>query len=265
MNLIKKHLVVACVVLAGTSTLFAQDTARELKSLVDMRASSLDGEMRDHGYSLHDTNKSGYDSYQNWWNSSLNKCVTTRVSDGRVKSIVNTLPADCGKNSNSNSHHNNHNNSHNNSSYNRNAQYSDLNGWVSTSAYSELESRGFRQVKEHQDSGKTYRLWKNNRSKQCVKTTSINKRISSIVDSNNCDESSSSHNSYKDSEYKDLKGWPATSAYSELESRGFRQTKEHQDNGKTYRIWSKHSSHQCVKTLSENKRITEIYATDKCD
>ncbi len=63
----------------------------------------------------------------------------------------------------------------------------------------------------------------------------------------------------------DLKGWGALRAYDELEARGFREVKNFSSSGKTYRVWYNHQTNQCVKTLSEHKKITQIMRSTHCN
>lgn len=53
-------------------------------------------------------------------------------------------------------------------------------------AYAQLRSRNFNEQKSHQEGGNTYKVWYNNRNNQCIKTTSRDKRITSIVNSTHC-------------------------------------------------------------------------------
>ena len=60
-------------------------------------------------------------------------------------------------------------------------------GVSATLAYDKLKSRGFYQVKEFQSKeGKTYRVWYNNETNQCIKTISINKHIHDVLKSTHC-------------------------------------------------------------------------------
>ncbi|WP_455168711.1 hypothetical protein, partial [Aegicerativicinus sediminis] len=125
------------------------------------------------------------------------KCVTIRSYSGRIQSVVEAPNADCEKGSYT--HRNNDNRDYDrsyyhNNNYDDNYRYRrgeqrvhDLIGRSATWAYDELNDRGFREQKSHQDGGKTYRVFYNSRTDQCIKTLSENKRISKVMASNRCD------------------------------------------------------------------------------
>lgn len=91
-----------------------------MQDLVGDKATYLDQSMRDKGYKFISTSKGGDSSYQNWYNSSRNRCVTVKINDGRVESIVNSTLADCGKSNYNNNYNNSYNNSYNNNRYDNN-------------------------------------------------------------------------------------------------------------------------------------------------
>ncbi len=214
--------------------LFAQDVPRDLSNLVDIRANSLDSEMSRKGYEHIKTDKSTAGIYSYWWNNRRNKCAIARISDGRVKSIVATLPADCNKSYNSNSNYgynSNHRDDNQDQAYNRGyddakrdrsnrskiyssevqisaynrgyedgaggeanenenygnkEKFEDLDGWISPSAYAVLQTRGFTEVKDYNKDGKQHKLWWNNDTRQCVKTSSQDNKITKIASSSKC-------------------------------------------------------------------------------
>lgn len=169
-------------VLVSTSA-FAQSN---LQDLVGDKATYLDQTMRDRGYNFISTSKSDDSAYQNWFNRSTNTCVTIRVSDGRVQSVSNTPLSDCGVTNNSNYYNKGYNKAYNKNSGGGNFNYGYLNNQKATYAYSELRNNGFDEQKTHQQGGNTYKLWYSSSSNQCLKTTSRNEKISSIVVSTNC-------------------------------------------------------------------------------
>ena len=63
----------------------------------------------------------------------------------------------------------------------------------------------------------------------------------------------------------DLLGWGALDAYGELEARGFREIKHFSSSGKTYRVWYNHETNQCIKTLSQNKKISQVMRSTHCN
>lgn len=169
--------------------------AQNLQDLVGDKATYIDDSLRDRGYTFIKTNKSGDSSYQNWYNRNQNKCVTVKIYNGRVESIVKSPLEDCGKgrygnnNSYNNDYDNNYNNNrynNNNKSYNRDFKYGYLTGQRALYAYDELRKNGFNEQKTHQQGGNTYKVWYNNNTDQCLKTTSRDEKISSIVVSTHC-------------------------------------------------------------------------------
>ncbi|MQP24199.1 hypothetical protein GFJ94_03870 [Flavobacterium sp. LMO8] len=102
------------------------NTPRGMEDLIEMKGAYLDSEMQSRGFSFIATSKSGNDSYQNWYNSQKDECLSVRISDGRVKSIVkNSINFDCqshqessyGYNHKYNHKYNNNNNNNNSNNY----------------------------------------------------------------------------------------------------------------------------------------------------
>ncbi len=62
----------------------------------------------------------------------------------------------------------------------------------------------------------------------------------------------------------DLKGMAAIDAYEELMDRGFEKRKKQTYGGTTYGVWYNRETHQCIKTVSKNKRITDIMKSTHC-
>ncbi|MBU2951026.1 hypothetical protein KO493_09985 [Tamlana agarivorans] len=69
----------------------------------------------------------------------------------------------------------------------------------------------------------------------------------------------------KDVKVHDLVGRDALSAYDELNDRGFKEQKKYQDKGNTFRVWYNYRTHQCIKTLSQKRRIDRIYTSTHCN
>lgn len=112
----KNFMLQVAVLFIVTCVGFAQNN---LQDLVGDKATYLDQSMRDKGYKFISTSKGGDSSYQNWYSSSRNRCVTVKINDGRIESIVNSTLADCGK-SNYNNNYNSYNNNYNNNRYDDN-------------------------------------------------------------------------------------------------------------------------------------------------
>lgn len=182
-------------------------TPRDLEDLIGMRASYLDSEMRDRGYSYVSASKNSYSSTTTWYNDIKNKCVKCVVVNGEVNRIENNSSG-CYKNNynnySSNNYENNYYKNNNHYRYNTDNDYhsynhdyydntnynkqtvSDLVNRDAESAYSTLRDRGFDEVKKHTSNGKTYKVFYNSNTKQCIKTTSDNRRIRSIENSTHC-------------------------------------------------------------------------------
>lgn len=79
---------------------------------------------------------------------------------------------------------NNYNNHYNNS--NSYAKWRDLVGQGAVLAYNRLRNRGFQERKSHTAGSKTYRIWSNRSTGQCIKTLSVNKRIAEIMKTDRC-------------------------------------------------------------------------------
>lgn len=159
----------------------SQNTPRELRDLIDMRAAYLDDNMADKGYKFIKNEKSDSDSYSYYWNRNSNKCVVTRTSNGRVASIVNTPSSDCNKYDNHDGHnHSDHSNNHGG------IDIDELRGMKSKAAYASLEQHGYDNTKTFQEDDVTYKLWYNSKKDHCVKTYSKNYYIARIENSNNC-------------------------------------------------------------------------------
>jgi hypothetical protein len=82
---------------------------------------------------------------------------------------------------------NNSYNSRDSRKYGSHANVHDLMNIPALEAYDKLQDRGFSEVKNfHSKDGKTYRVWYNNETNQCIKTISIKKRIHDVLKSTHC-------------------------------------------------------------------------------
>ncbi len=197
------------LVLLFSVSLLAQSNARELQDLVGAKGSSAEYELENRGFVHVKTSKSNYDVYSYWWNWQKKKCISYHMENGRIQSVVNSMPFDCNKNSNGSAVHSNNNNysrynenyshkKYNNDNFNNSYQSRDSRGYNNHAdvhdlmkisapiAYDKLQERGFHLVKTAQGSGKTYKVWYNNETNQCIKTISINKHIHDVLKSTHC-------------------------------------------------------------------------------
>jgi hypothetical protein len=195
MKTIQKNVALLCTMFFMTVFAVAQNS--NFSDMIDMKGTYVNKEMSDRGYYFIKTEKSGDSAWQNWFSSSKNKCVTVKIRDGRVESVVNSTLEDCGKGRYSNGNNYNNYNNNNNSNKYKNNRYNNNNGNFSYGylsqkdavwAYDELTNNGFQLQKTHQQGGNTYKVWFNNNSNQCIKTTSRNKIISKIEPSSNCNQ-----------------------------------------------------------------------------
>lgn len=184
----KQHILLLAVLLLQ-AVVFGQDTAYELRDIVYMRGSSSEEVLKDRGYHLENVDKSSNGIYQNWWNSRKSQCVTVRLVDGRVRSVVKSPDFDCGKNGGSSSH----------SSYDRDdVNLSDLRGMDEPRASTRLQDHGYKVVKSYGSSVISL-YWLHERNDKCLLMTVHNDRVSAVtkVNSSLCSggSSSSSHHS----------------------------------------------------------------------
>ena len=70
--------------------------------------------------------------------------------------------------------------------YNSHADVHDLMKISAPLAYDKLQDRGFHLVKTAGGGSKTYKVWYNNETNQCIKTISINKHIHDVLKSTHC-------------------------------------------------------------------------------
>ena len=223
----KKNASLFCAMFLITLISFAQKD--NFDSLIDMKGTYLDQEMSNRGYQFVKTEKSGSDAYQNWFNGNKNKCVTVRVSDGRVKSIVDSPNADCNRGSQGNN-----NNQHGND------EFSSMIDMKGTYLDQEMKNRGYRFVKTEKSGNDAYQNWFNGNKNKCVTVRVSNGRVVSVVDSPNADCNKSAQHT-QSAEYKDLKGWVASSAYDVLQQRGYREVERYKKD-RLWIVWKHNNS-----------------------
>lgn len=100
---------VASLVMSVTIVSVAQNTPRELKDLVGIRASSGESELQRRGYTWVKTTEGSDRKWSNWWNNSKRLCITVATVNGRYDSIVDSPAFDCNRNNNDNNNNNNSN------------------------------------------------------------------------------------------------------------------------------------------------------------
>ena len=218
-----------------------------LQDLVGSKASSTEMDLESRGYRLISTNKSGYASYTTWWSDDKNKCISVKTEDGRTASIVRKSPADCGQygttaSSDYNSHDYNTHSSHYNSSLHEAAYEKGYNDGkykrgYNNHYYSDTETEGYAQGWQKGDAEK--------------------------VSGNN--NYNTGYTGYKAPvQYKDLKGWSASSAYDVLHKRGFREVERYKKD-RLWIVWEHNSTRKCIKTGEDGGKIREIEESEKCN
>lgn len=202
------------VAFALVFTIGYAQTPRELRGIDGMSYPDALRELRDEGYKLSNTSSSNGHFYQTFWNSRRGVCVTMHTYRNEIRSIRETPNGDCHKDRRGNElsgsrrwknddddndryyhsdrenrygRHDNDRHHDDRYSYGRGeVKVYDLVGRGATWAYDELRDRGFTEQKNHQNDGKTYRVFYNFRTHQCIKTLSKNKKIASIQNSTHC-------------------------------------------------------------------------------
>lgn len=223
------------------------------KNLWGMKAAFLDSELNKSGYYHIKTEKSGYDSYTYWWNSSKNKCISARTNNGLVASIVNTSLSDCNK-SNDNSHYERpaYNHSSHHSNYDeRHNQDKSLKMAFDRGFTDGLHNKPYHNP--YQDASSKFPEYAKGYGK------GVNQRA------DNTSYHSGKGGNHPHVTVTDLRGQNAEFAYSELKTRGFSEQRKHSSGDKTYRVFYNSKTQQCIKTTSISKRIVEIQNSTHCD
>ncbi|WP_274474465.1 beta/gamma crystallin-related protein [Mangrovimonas aestuarii] len=186
-----KLIAVIAFILLSTST-FGQQRAYNLDEIVDMRGGSAEEVLKDKGYRLEKVDKSTSGIYQNWWNSRRNECVTVKLVDGRVRSVVKSPDFDCDKDRSS---------SHNSHGYGDDVRLSDLSGMSESRASSMLQDKNYRVTKTGGNSNLTSLYWYRSRDNRCLIMFVKNDRVTSVTKTSTSLCQGSSHNDRRDDNY----------------------------------------------------------------
>jgi hypothetical protein len=237
------------ILLFSANTSFSQSRANDLQDLVGVRGSSAEMELENRGYYHIKTAKSNYDIYSFWWNSRKKKCVSYHMADGRVVSVVNTLPADCNKSSN----YNNSNNSYSNyNSYNHQYQNHSNNTHYSNRDHDAAFERG------HTD-GLYNKPYHNIYADADLKSAYSDGYGSGVGQRTSNTTYHSGQGGYKAHvEVRDLVNTEASSAYNKLKNRGFHEARRHVENGGLQIAWLNNRTKQCIKTVEKHDSIIYI-------
>jgi len=169
-----KSIVIMTLSIMTASLTYAQG---DVQDLVGARGSSAENGFNQKGYTHIKTTKSGSDIYSYWWKAKNQTCVCAYMTDGSVKAITKTMPADCNKNIHGNAQHV--------TSY---VDVQDLKGWFAPSAYDELRARGFKELHKSNASGRTYTYWHNKETGQCIEVEQYGEDISGIYHFDDCNQ-----------------------------------------------------------------------------
>lgn len=233
-------------------SVFAQ--TRMYRDLDGVKGRDAEVQLQKKGYSHVKTDKTSNSIYSYWWNYGSKTCICEQISDGRVKSIVKSLPADCNKNSDGSvSRHSNYESSSHH--YNFNSEYSN------SREMRDAFERGFKDGKYNKAYHNVYDGSRMIRSYQDGYVKGVQYRT------NNTGHHSreAGYNSKGFVEWKDLIGHDAENAYRQLENRGFKEVKIAHTGGTTRRLFHHSKTGQCIVTVSVQKEIYKIEHSDNCN
>ena len=150
--------------------------SEQFEDLVGARASSGESALKTRGFKSVKTVKQDGTVYSNWWKASSRTCLTVATVDGRYNSIISGPEADCTSGSGASA------------GGSSPIDLSDLVGSRAPGAETEMQSRGFRNVKSRKSGSTSYTYWKNDDTAQCVQVAVRNGKVGSILRSNanNC-------------------------------------------------------------------------------
>ncbi|WP_224491250.1 hypothetical protein [Robertkochia flava] len=237
---------------------FAQHGAGNVNDIRDMRAGSAEEELERMGYDLSSVDKTSTGIYQYWYNSRLGRCVQSTIYNGRVVHVKAVEEGKCGQGYDEGR---------------RELNMTSMRGMNEVHVSSRLQREGYRVVStDGKGAGRVDMYWYNSRTRQCLRMEVDDDVVRDVrytstsycTNAGNRPEESYSKGSGRTS-LDFLQGWGAIKAYDRLADEGFRETKNHKDGGKTYRVWYNSRTGECVKTLSQKEKITEIILSNRCD
>ncbi len=233
------------------SQLNGQSRATELEYLINAKGSSAELDLENKGYIHMKTDKSYYDIYSYWWNPASRKCVTTRIADGRVQSVVNAPAVDCNQRpANAVADHSYHTASYNqhqaHNHQSNNYQHYD------SAAHDAAYERGFRDGMYNNPYHNVYSV-----------TDQINAYSTGygegVAQRNNNSSYHSGQGGYATHvDANDLLHKSEAHAYTEMQRRGFAEVRKYRDDGKDFAAWYNTSTRQCVKTVAKNGSIIYV-------
>ena len=249
----KKYISIFFLLLIFTVSATAQDTPRDVRDLVGARASSGESALESRGYKFIKTTEGEDRKWSNWWKASTKTCITVATVNGRYDTIVNSTPEDCKTGSTENS----------GASAGGN-DYSDLIGARAAGGESELESRGYKFIKTTEGTDRKWANWWKASTRTCLTVATVNGRFDSIVSGTpaDCTGGGSGGNSSGGSSSKvdlsDLVGARAAGAQTDIEGRGFRNTKSSKSGSASFTWWKNDDTNQCVQMTVRNGKVSSI-------
>jgi hypothetical protein len=237
--------------LAG-SFVFSQ---RVMSDLEGSRGRDAETQLSQRGYAHVKTDKQGYDIYSFWWNPREKNCVCARINDGKVKSVVKSMPFDCNKNEDG-------------SALNHNRMtHSSVTHYPSGKNYSsQLErqafERGFRDANHNVGYENVY---KNSGSSASVAYNEGYEAGRKARNQATTYHSNNSHDSSK--EYWDwhhLVGAQHVSAHNELLKNGWKEVHAYNLNNRRHKIYYRESNGQCIEVIHDTEEVVAIHHNDNC-
>lgn len=253
--------VAGAIILLTAPAAMAQDTPRDLQDLVGERASYGEQDLESRGYTHIKTEKGDDRTWSNWWNGGSRTCLDVVTRDGVFDSIVTAPPADCNQRVTSddgnggntaaavgvaaaaiigaallahNSHH--HENGKHYDDPKEDAQY----------------ERGFRDGLYNE----TYHNYDN--------SDAYARGYEAGVEQHGHETSHRDHHDRHRAGYQrsvsvaDLEGARASSAESEMESRGFRNVDGEKVGTTAYTYWYNRDTGQCLQMTVGDGQVVDI-------
>ena len=248
MKTIEKKLLTLLVLLISVTMTFGQSNARELQDLIGAKGSSAEYELENRGYVHIKTDKSSSDVYSYWWNWQNKKCVSYHMQDGRIQSVVNSMPYDCNKSTTGNGYN----------SYSHQAHHHDNNTHYKNKSHVGVFERGFNDGLHN----KSYHNSYDNAQTRDVYADGYGKGVAQRNKNTSYHSGRGGYGSY--AQVNDIKGLSVDAAAQRLTSRGFTQIKQHKHDGKTHRYFYNKNTDQCIETISMHGKTGTVQKSNNC-
>ncbi len=253
-----KTLKITLVFMLLASSLMGQTKSSGLQDLIDLRGSSAEMDLQNRGYVHIKTAKSGYSAYSYWWNPTQRKCVCSKVSDGRVQSILNATPFDCNQNGNNSNQDMGYHNSNYNSHQAHHHQDNNYNHYDNNSHDSAFE-RGYNDGLYNHPYHSIYT------DSNQISAYSKGYGVGVTERANQSSYHSGQGGNATHIDCNDLDHMVVSSAYSKMRERGFQETRNYKDGDHIIKAWYNSRTKQCVKTTEKNGKILGVKMnSDQC-